>query len=92
MAERKQRPLGINQEGILRSLVERDGWSEGCGWMWDTHVNTRKILESLVKRGLATKETRVRKLPPRYLPVSYDFYAATDEGVTLSGVTRKTNF
>ena len=92
MAERKQRALGANQEGVLRSLVERGGWSEGCGWMWDTHASTRRILDTLVKRGLAIKQTRVRRLPPRNLPVSYDFYEATDDGVELSGVTRLANF
>lgn len=92
MAERKQRALGANQERVLRSLVERGGWSEGFGWMWDTHANTRRILDTLVKRGLAIKETRVRRLPPRHLPVKYDFYQATDEGAALSGVERRAKF
>ena len=49
--------LGINQQGVLDSLRQHRGfWQAGCGWLWDTDSNTTRIMESLVKRGLVTRE------------------------------------
>lgn len=48
-----KRPLGETQRDMLRSLVTHGGWRPGCGWLWDTVSNTKRILESLCKRGLA---------------------------------------
>jgi len=48
------RPLGKNQQNLIDSLKEHDFWYNGCGWVWDTHSNTQRILDSLVKRGLVT--------------------------------------
>lgn len=48
-------PLGENQLSVLKSL-DRGPWHERCGWLWDTPSGTRKILDSLVKRGLVAKE------------------------------------
>lgn len=45
--------LGSTQRSMLKALKEHKGWSRGCGWLWDTHSNTVRILDSLVKRGLA---------------------------------------
>lgn len=47
--------LGDKQISVLRSLYERNGWSSGCGWIWDTVSGTVRILDALVKRELATK-------------------------------------
>ena len=47
------RPLGKNQNGLLRAMQRRHStYSAGCGWVWDTHRNTERILDTLVKRGL----------------------------------------
>jgi len=48
--------LGVNQRGVLNSLRDHGQWHKrfpGCGWVWDTPSNTKKILDTLVKRGLA---------------------------------------
>jgi len=50
------RPLGENQQIILRSLLDNSGyWHVGCGWYWDTYSGTTRLMESLLKRGLVTK-------------------------------------
>lgn len=56
--------LGENQQGILRSLVEHHAWSPGCGWIWSTQSETVRLLDGLVKRGLATKTTSTRQVGP----------------------------
>ena len=49
--------LGINQQGVLDSLHQHGGfWQSGCGWLWDTDSGTTRIMESLLKRGLVTRE------------------------------------
>lgn len=45
------RPLGDVQKRCLHRLVETGRWPGG--WVWDTHKGTAKILDTLVKRGLA---------------------------------------
>ena len=47
--------LGENQEIMLRALAERRAWYGGCGYAWGTYSATVRIMESLVKRGLAAK-------------------------------------
>lgn len=49
------RPIGEKQANVLRCLIEHGGWERNCGWIWDTHSNTERILGTLVKRGLAVK-------------------------------------
>lgn len=45
--------LGRNQKAILRAMQRRhDTYSEGCGWVWDTHRGTVRLLDTLVKHGL----------------------------------------
>ncbi len=54
--------LGEVQRLVLRSLHEHGFWSTtGCGWLWDTNSGTTRIMESLVRRGLATKTVEGRK-------------------------------
>lgn len=50
--------LGENQKSVLKDLAERnDGvWYPGCGWMFRTDSLTKRILDSLVLRGLAEFE------------------------------------
>ncbi len=49
-------PPGEVQQSVLKSL-DRGPWHEHCGWLWDTPSGTRRILNSLVKRGLVVHET-----------------------------------
>lgn len=52
------RKLGKKQEGILAALKEHHEWYSGgfgCGWTYGTVANTRRLLESLVARGLVRK-------------------------------------
>ncbi len=64
------RGMGDVQWSVLRSLVQHKSWSPGCGWLWDTRNGTIKLMEALVKRGLATKE-RVAVLRYRDEPMRY---------------------
>jgi hypothetical protein len=50
-----QRPLGKTQQKVLDCLREHRTYYAGCGWVWDTHRGTVRILDSLVKRGLVTR-------------------------------------
>lgn len=45
--------LGKRQIMVLSSLVEYGYWHARCGWTWDTHSSTERILQSLQERGLA---------------------------------------
>ena len=47
--------LGKTQIEVLRCLRERGQWYDGCGWHWDNYSGTTKLLDSLVRRGHATK-------------------------------------
>jgi DNA-binding IclR family transcriptional regulator len=49
------RVLGETQADVLDSLKRHGQWYERCGWVWDTPSGTRRVLESLVRRGLVTK-------------------------------------
>jgi len=51
--------LGPIQRQVLSSLKQHGYWypGYGCGWTWDTPSNTRKIMESLVKKGYAKTGT-----------------------------------
>lgn len=49
------RPLGQNQRLCLEYLDRSRTWSAGCGWIWNTYSATARILDSLVKRGLAER-------------------------------------
>jgi hypothetical protein len=47
--------LGSAQKDILLALREHGMWhnrGSGCGWVWDNRSNTKKVLDSLVRRGL----------------------------------------
>jgi len=52
--------LGARQKGCIDSLEDHGLWKTGyCSWQWSTPSETKKIMDSLVKRGLVrkTKET-----------------------------------
>lgn len=57
------RKLGKTQAEVLRSLRNHHGfYHQCCGWVWDNHSGTIKILDSLVKRGLVEEINGVYKL------------------------------
>lgn len=53
--KRKNRPLGENQRYLLYSLFMHKSWRPGCGWLWNTPSGTKRLLDSLVRRGLVVK-------------------------------------
>jgi len=71
-----KRKLGSTQRDVLRSLVEHDGWSEFCGWVWTSHSQTEKFMKALVARGLATDTEKNSR--------GYTLYRATPEGIRVS--------
>jgi len=48
------RKLGENQIGVLEALKSHGAWkgNGGGGWIWENLSVTKRIMESLVKRGL----------------------------------------
>ena len=48
--------LGKNQVSLLNCLHRHGRYGPWCGWLWDTDSGTKRILESLVKRGLVRKK------------------------------------
>lgn len=72
------RPLGENQRWALRSLAEHNEgtWYPGAGWVWSNRSTTVRLLDSLVRRGLATRVERTH----RRTRESYPFYEITQEG------------
>jgi len=50
-----ERKIGTTQIEVLKMLSEHGRWADGCGWTWSTKSNTERIMESLVKRGLAER-------------------------------------
>jgi diketogulonate reductase-like aldo/keto reductase len=49
------RSLTDNQRFLLKALVQHKVWYGGCGWIWSNNSTTMRMLDSLVKRGLAEK-------------------------------------
>jgi len=50
--------IGKVQIEVLKSLIEFNGWNDSgrSGWVWNTTSGTKKIMESLVRRGLVQKQ------------------------------------
>lgn len=46
--------LGLIQQEVYAALKRHGSWAPGCGWLWDTYSGTRRVLDSLVRRGYAT--------------------------------------
>lgn len=44
------------QLDVLVCLAKHGQWHRGCGWLWATSYETRRILESLERRGLAVRD------------------------------------
>lgn len=49
--------LGKNQQGVLECLVESGKWP--AGWIWENDSTTTRLLDTLVKRGLAVRNATV---------------------------------
>ena len=47
--------IGKTQRQVLESLKRHGAWYPNCGWLWTTHSETAKILDSLVVRGMVVK-------------------------------------
>lgn len=60
-----QKKLTKNQLGVLRSMAgtawHKPGWSDNAGWTWGDPSRTKKLVLSLVKRGLAMVGTELLK-------------------------------
>ena len=73
MAERN---LGESQLEVLRCMKQRDGtWHSGCGWVWGCYSQHIRILNSLEKRGLVTRDTNGE----------LTLFALTDAGLEAAG-------
>jgi hypothetical protein len=50
--------IGETQASVLRSLIDHKSWKANglCGWTWGTYGQTKRVMESLVKKGLASLE------------------------------------
>lgn len=76
------KPLGHIQEGVLRSLTQLGEWSDTgrCGWTWSTLSETKRIMESLVARGLAKKRFAAQGSFGR---VSHAYYKISPKGLKV---------
>jgi DNA-binding PadR family transcriptional regulator len=74
------RRLGENQSYALKALAEHNGgtWYPGSGWVWTNVSTTLRLLDGLVRRGLATRVEKTRMVGTRREP--YPFYEITEEG------------
>jgi len=44
--------LGHVQQSVLECLKAHGAWYPCCGWIWDNYSGTKRILDSLVRKGL----------------------------------------
>lgn len=70
------RGLGTSQRAVLRALVRHGSWPGG--WIWENDSRTVRVLDSLVRRGLAEH----RPVQGTY----YGYYTPTDAGRELAGI------
>jgi hypothetical protein len=51
------RPLGQAQEAVMSMLRHHEHWRDNVpGWTWGGQNRTKRILDSLVRRGVAKVE------------------------------------
>ena len=55
------KPLGEVQRSVLGCLITHRKYPGG--WLWDNHSNTKRIMATLVKRGLAEKTNSYTYVP-----------------------------
>lgn len=70
----KARKLGSTQTAVLNALRTHGAWP-GRGWEWGTPRETRRILDTLVTRGVVEKVER-----PGGMTVYYPAGTAPQEG------------
>ena len=70
--------IGHVQKAVLQALKTHGKWFSGfgSGWLWDTPSGTRKILDSLVKKGLVRIGTYTLRDGTKYVGA----YMLTKEG------------
>jgi hypothetical protein len=56
-------PLGSVQQSVLSALREYKRWHVRAGWTWTTPSGTTRLMESLVRAGVAEKRN---ELIPNY--------------------------
>jgi hypothetical protein len=69
------RPLGPVQRDVLAALVKHGSWPSA--WVWDTTSGTVRVLDTLVKRGLAAHDPEAYGVHGLYTPTSKGREAAT---------------
>ncbi len=72
--------LGHDQAGTLRVIKERGSWYRSSGWNWGTLSATRRIMASLVKKGLV-EVTEKESL--RDARIIYKVYTLTERAEEL---------
>lgn len=82
-----RRKLGTTQLACVEALVRYGRWSNdwGYGWQFGTKSKTELILDSLVKRGLATKSIETVRPNLRAM-----VWVPTEAGRALVAPLRKT--
>lgn len=77
--------LGKIQVALIRSLLDHGSWQDSRfqWWHWDTRASTRRVLDSLVKRGIV-------RLSPKNIdgPATYTL-ADEDEAQRIVDAHRK---
>ena len=73
--------LGKTQRSVLESLVSHGKWHLMCGWVWDNHYGTRRIMDQLVSKGLAIA---TKAKPYRDSSVTSSIYKPTPEGIRVA--------
>lgn len=68
--ERKCGKLGEVQKKVLAQLSTHRSWFPGCGWTWTNRSETKRIMDSLVKRGAAIEHSGIYRVKPDYLEVN----------------------
>jgi hypothetical protein len=70
--------LGENQRLAYKALLEHGSWYPGCDWILSNRSATIRLLDSLVRRGYASKETRTVVSQLSGLPIQVTIYKATN--------------
>lgn len=60
--------LGKTQKQVLICLVQHKRWYRACGWLWDTHSNTERVLQSMIKYDLVEVDRKKANFRTTYVP------------------------
>lgn len=61
MVTAQVRSIGVNQDLMLSALARNREWHHGCGWCLESNTATRRILDTLKKRGLVRSSVQKRR-------------------------------